>query len=341
MEPWCGYIDMLATREIAKTSPQYLASALDSLHSALYDAFPSFEGAQCAAFSDGAFLSAQTFEAFPPFLRRVRNQLFQAGYFFRCSWIPGRIEVHKREFGSSDPGPLPPYFSLTFGRDAPEAYQRESLLHGIGCIVDSAVRKQAKFETECVVSFYVEKESKPLRAVPFIDIKFSEYEMSAGDGSVPKTFASEQCLFDRLIAACHKAHTQSDSIANYYIPPIATAIRSVDVSEADYRESGEWVNLPYVYQELLSGGVARALRGLPAVSMLYLAMFDHLYLSHGEAIPPRIEKLALRQMVKVPGTFRNLNRVPMGVISESARSRLIELKVADARARERAAPRSA
>ena len=63
---WCGYIDMLGTREMASRSADELNRNLDYFHDALKESFDHFDEGLCSAFSDGAFFVAPHHEAFSP-----------------------------------------------------------------------------------------------------------------------------------------------------------------------------------------------------------------------------------------------------------------------------------
>lgn len=135
--PWSGYIDILGTRDAARTSPQDLQVLLLKFHAALGDFIGDFDG-DCYGFSDGAFFSCEEFESFQGFLVKIRNQLFQASTYFRCSYLPGEIKVDPGESGLAKPGRV--FVSYNFSGVAPDAYQADSTFKGVGCVID--VRRQ-------------------------------------------------------------------------------------------------------------------------------------------------------------------------------------------------------
>lgn len=321
---WCGYIDILGSRELARRSPHELGVALDSFHSALADNFPTFEEASCVAFSDGAFFRTNAFANFYPFYSRVRNQLFQAGTFFRCSYMQGEIPIIDRETedGRYLGAIVPAFRSFTFGGKAPEAYQRESEFKGVGCTIDQAPSDSALGLT--VKSFYL-RDDQP---TAYVDFKYSEYELSAPDEETNNMeYSGQQRLFDSIIYNCHVSLSQSDKVGSYYLPSIVSAVRSSDFSMIDVGDDDRWIDSPYVFNKIFSGnGILKAIKEMPGLNYVLLAAFDHLYSQSSMSISPRVEKRVIAKMMTRPGCFRNLDRVPSFVISPAAKRRLIELR---------------
>lgn len=326
-EAWCGYIDMLATRSIARRSAQDLHEYLDGFHSALDSAFEKFESGNCYAFSDGAFFTCSSFDSFAAFFKLVRNELFQAGNFFRCSLIEGSIRMVERKEGRNASGERR-FVSMTFVEDAPKAYQKESEFKGVGCIVDIRPSAAAKYPA-LVRSFYVVPNGSKTSAIETVDFRFSPDELARPDGH-PSASPGSRRVFDPIVSGCHASITQSEYVAAYYVTPLVTAIRSTDLRDLDFAD-GAWVSAPYVFDELLSGGVARALRSMPGVHLLLLATFDHLYTQKASNIPDAVEAEVLARLTSFPQCFRHLNTVPEFVISQRARERLINLKIVEER----------
>lgn len=327
---WCGYIDMLGTRAIVQRSRHDLLIGLHAFHSALQDNFDHLDGGRCFAFSDGAFFICPSEEKFFPFYKGVRNQLFQGAIYFRCSLIRGEIGVIKKSRSRKEKRPkdgLPDFFSLTFADDAPKAYQMESEFKGVGCFIEGSNKNKST-----VPSFFLKVSSNSVKSYPYRDFRYSEFELSRpSDSLVKPSYDGELRLFDKLISACHATLTQSSSVASYYVSALVAMIRSTDLTKSDYRSNEGWLDTPYVFEEFMGDGMNRVLKGLPGLNLIYLACFDHLFHEHKAGIPVGAESAILRRLLKVPGCFRNLDRIPEAVISPKARHRLIEIKVADAR----------
>lgn len=325
---WCGYIDMLGTRALAKRSAQDLLEGLDKFHTALEDAFESFDGGTCIAFSDGAFFKAREFDSFIPFFRRVRNQLFQGGVYFRCSLIKGDIHIieRARSIKGTKKSTLPAFLSLTFAKDAPTAYQKESEFKGIGCIIGTPIE-----HTDIVPSFFLKNTSGKVEFLKFQDLRYSEFELSeeGGINKSSKTFPSEIRLFDKLLESCHAALAQSNSLGSYYLAALVSMLRSTDLSRLDFdKEKSEWVHAPYVFRELMNDSLVRTIRPMPGIHTLFLAFYDHLFHQQQQAIPREAELRVISKLSRIPGCFKNLDKIPDFVISQKARHRLIEARVA-------------
>lgn len=329
---WSGYIDMLGTREIAKRSAQDLNVSLERFHSALRSGFEVFEDGWCAAFSDGAFFGSSQFESFEPFYRKVRNQLFQSKIYFRCSYLPGQINVDKDEDNRGiklQPDAISSFFSLTFSGSAPDAYQKESEFKGIGASIYFPGQRMSG--NALVDSIFVKHDGRRLVVQNYTDIAYSKFEISDPDDGLTKpTFDGELRLLDQLVSACHATLLQSNKIATYYISPFATVIRSSDLSSVSYTDDKGWGESSYIFRQMMSNSFTRVLRGLQGLELIYLVLFDHLYSQKNGNIPTIVEQLVLRKMLKVPGCIKDLDRIPTSVISAKARHRLIEIKIREA-----------
>lgn len=332
---WCGYIDMLATRSLARRDPQLLLEALQNFHGALQKGFENFTNGEIYAFSDGAFFVCDDLNEFYSFYRMIRNELFQAGLFFKCSFMPGRIAVIEQTVSpkgrSVQQKGKRRFFSMTFVEDAPKAYQMESEFKGVGCTIN--LPNGPKKRTGNVVeSYYLVHDGTKFNVRNNIDFKYSERELShINSDDILRGQVSERPLFDQLVSACHSTLTQSNKIAAYYVSAFASAVRSMDLGRVEYDIERGWINTPYVFEELISGGVTRALRQLPGLHLILLTCFDHLYEQLDGNIPDNVENVILLRFLRVPNCFRNLDQVPTFVISEKARHRLIELRVASER----------
>jgi hypothetical protein len=330
---WCGYIDMLGTRDMARRSYSELKRSLDNFHSALAANFEHFEDGVCIAFSDGAFFEARDVESFAPFYRRVRNVLFQSGIVFRCSLITGSVPMQDRETDENGfyLDARPPHFrSFTFGGFAPQAYQAESEFKGVGCTVRTQLGAGEE-KSGLVPSFFVRAESTRATSVYFVDFAYSACEVSdPAEGKSP-SYINEQPLVDQLVISCHSALAQSNWIGSYFLSAFVTIVRSSDMKTTKYDPETGWSGAPYLFLGLIQGGLAKILHDMPGLHLLYLALFAHLYDQKGGAIEKNVERQVLKTMLKVPGCFRNLDRVPDYVISGPARQHLVNLKAVEAR----------
>jgi hypothetical protein len=321
---WCGYIDLLATRAVAEQSSNDLDEFLDKFHSALYSAFKSSRGGKCYAFSDGAFFSFNSIDDFKPFYRAVRNELFQQRMFFRCSLIPGVISKEERHWPekSSDPN----FISMTFADEAPKAYQKENEFKGVGCAIDSRTKALAR-DPDLVKSYYVLAKGARAKAYEVIDFRFRDQELTSpaeNSGKIPKL--GERHVFEPIIWACHTAISHSEIVATYYTSAIVSAIRSTNLSTADF-DGNNWQNASYAFTEMISGGVSRVLRRLPSLHLILLTCYDHFFSERNGEIPKDAEAEVVNRLMKYPKCFQNLNDVPNFVISHDARLRLVKLHV--------------
>ncbi len=327
MSKWCGYIDLLGTRELASRDPQELITSLDSLHSALADNFSEFRNAKCTAFSDGAFFVTDSYKNFHPFFSKLRNQLYQAGLFFRCSYLPGDIPSFDRETDESGRyiSPKPPAFrSFTFSGSAPDAYSRESNFKGVGCIVDGSA--QYIDGESNIPNFFVTFDGAKIVLKEFRDIPFSAFEISDPDDDFPdQNYAGEQLILDQIFYACHAALAQSEKIGSYFLPVFVNAIRSSDFSKISIHD-GKWMDAPYIFRKIFSSTAIKSIKDIPGLNFIFLAAFNHLHKAFDENIDGKVEGRVLMKMMQRPGCFKNLDRVPPYVISPKAKLRLIQLK---------------
>lgn len=357
---WSGYIDVLGTRDAAKISSQELYEYLHKFHAALSGWIEKFDG-DCYAFSDGAFFTCEKFENFPPFLTKIRNELFQSSTFFRCSFLPGEIKVESGDGNQFRSGKI--FISYQFSGTAPEAYQAESNFKGVGCVIDTRkernpalqrelkssrdenkneIRKKINDEEEkfsnlkseyLVDTFYVIPNGRKVTAIQSTDLRYSEYEISEKDEKINSSYKNQQRLVDPIISACFSASARSSKIATYYISALVTMIRCCDLTGSNWDSStGKWIKTPYVFRHIMSDNSLRVLRDIPGFHLVLLCAFDHLYTSKQHSgMTDALEERILRHLLKVSSCFKDLDEIPDFVISSSARHRLIKLKLEDAR----------
>ena len=321
---WCGYIDLLATRAVAEQSPGDLDAFLYRFHTALYSAFKKNKGGKCYAFSDGAFFSFNSIETFKPFYRAVRNELFQQRMFFRCSLIPGVISKEEQHW--PEKADDPDFISMTFADEAPRAYQKENEFKGVGCVIDLRQKNPAD-DHDLVKSYYVIAKGTKAKAYEILDFRFGHLEIDrpvASGGEAPKP--GERRVFEPIIEACHTAISHSEIVASYYTSAIVTAIRSTDLSRAEF-DGINWQNASYPFTEMISGGVSRVLRHLPGLHLILLTCYDHLFSERKGEIPREAEAEVVSRLMRFPKCFYKLNEVPDFVISQEARRKLVKLHV--------------
>ena len=326
MSSWCGYIDILGAREMARRSPQELTNGLYKLHSALSDHFDVFKNAKCLAFSDGAFFKCKEFEDFLPFIRGVRNQLFQSGVFFRCSYLKGDIIIidnETKQDGSYIDKKAPSFRSFKFGGDAPVAYQKESEFKGIGCTIQDSPKGNANV----ISSFFLKWEGGRFYPAKYEDVSFSRYEIGDPENEKEKRgFASEVRILEQILYYCHFSLAQSAQLGSYYLPLLVNVIKSSSLAGVEYN-SNRW-DAPYAFRRLFGPGQAlRVVRDIPGMSLFLLSVFDKLFLDNDEHIQEDAEEKIVRIIMKIkPSAFKNLATVPDYVISPRAKQRLIEAR---------------
>ncbi|WP_157083113.1 hypothetical protein [Novosphingobium lentum] len=358
---WSGYIDLLGTRDIARLSSQDLQIYLDSFHSALADFIHEFDG-DCFAFSDGAFFTCRKFDSFYPFFIRVRNQLFQADAYFRCSFLPGKIVVD--DGNELKIKPLGTFVTYKFAGVAPEAYQAESVFKGVGGVVDlkkprheevrerlksekSATKKEelsknidsleVQFQQDCrkylVDSFYISANGKKVNAVATFDFSYSSFEVGDSEDEGIPQYSGQQRLVDSLISSCYSSLARSSKISSYYLSALVSMIRCCDLKKSDWNAKDKsWILTPYAFRHLMSEGSLRLLKDVPGFHLVLLTAFDHLYrCKKDNGITVDLENHILSHLLKVGSCFRDLDSVQDFVISSESKKKLIELKLRDAR----------
>lgn len=325
---------MLGTRNMARRDGKELIANLDNFHSALNDNFELFRGGKCVAFSDGAFFAINEFNSFYDFYIRVRNGLYQAGIFFRCSLIEGDIEIFDRET-NEDGGycyDKPPNFrSFTFGGKAPEAYQCESDFKGIGCYAEIKRGVEALVEDGKIVeNFFIKSEGNRLSIVKYYDIPFSMYEISSdSDSHIEKKYRHEIRFFREIVMNCHASVSQSKQIGGYYLPIFILAIRSSEFTNISYSDENGW-SAPYIFKEIMDGGLLKVLKDMNGVHLLLLALFDHLFRQTNGNVNEEIAESVVDKMILIPKCFQNLEKIPSFVISDMAKKRAVEIKASKA-----------
>lgn len=322
---WCGYIDILGTREAALHSVYEVRKLLDDFHSALFDHFDTFSGGECIAFSDGAFFRCAEFDDFPNFYFRVRNQLFERGIFFKCSYLSGDIKIEDREtdddgkYSSIEP---PKFRSFNFSEDAAKAYQAESGLRGSGCTVilnKTNSKKEYLFDNFCI-----RRERNKISLEKFVDFKFSDYEISGADNEeISEKWTGQQKLLDRLFYYCHTNLISSDRHAEKFTSILANVIRSSDFSTA-HTIDGEIVSAPYVFEKLSKRKTLKAISKLPGLRYLILSLYDHYYLSCGGDSDPIIEQEIIKMLSFKSDWCQNFGDTPTYILSIKARKALVK-----------------
>ena len=329
IRPCCGYIDMLATRAMARRSVQDLRGNLNNFHSAMESAFLSQRNGKTFAFSDGAFFRYDDLGHFIQFYKLTRNELFQQKLFFRCSVIDGDLGVTIRAHaGERSDAAEPSFTSMTFTESAAEAYKRESEFKGVGATIKH--ESSRLFQTDLVESFFIYEENRVLKTASVLDVRFGESELSKPidlslDDIDPVPPGSWR-VFDQIIDACRSSMAESERLAVYYATAIVTAVRSLDLSRIDYDDvTGAWIDAPYVFQEIASGPVPKVLRHMPGIHLVLLACFDHLYSQRAGGLPDAVADKIMTRLISFPLCFRRLGGVADHVISQDARSYLIRL----------------
>jgi|GEM_PF-5733004 len=315
---WCGYIDVLGTREAAALGLSDVRAHLRHFHSALYDNFEAFTEGRCIAASDGAFFETSGINNFYPYYRRVRNTLFERGIFLKCSFVAGGIRFEEKQKINGDGAVV--FKSLEFSDQASLAFQTESSLKGIGCWIKVT---EARPENT-VVNFMVVKESGRFTVEKFEDFSFSRYEVGAPESREGAGWKTEAKLVDSIFYHCHYALVNSDNFAVKYVPLFVNAIRSSDFRDLSY-ENGSWQNAPYILRKLLaSKSTTGAILRIPGAKFILLSLYDEYYAQNFGELKKSAEEQVLQLLLARADCTTNLNSVPDFVLRPEARTHLLE-----------------
>lgn len=316
---WCGYIDILGTREAAAAGLSDVRAHLDDFHSALYDHFDTFQNGQCIAASDGAFIESEGIDDFYGLYRRVRNTLFERGIFFKCYFIPGKIRFEERTTMKLD-GKTVAFKSLEFSDEAAAALQVESALKGVGCWVKFKDAKPKNTISNCMVV----KSSGKFGVERFADFSFSQYETGSEEDTLRPEWPQESRLVDSIFYHCHYSIINSENFTVKYLPLFVNAIRSSDVSSLRF-ESGKWERAPYIVRRLASFKASlSAISKIPGFRYLLLALYDEYFAQNGGEFEEGAESQILRLITSRSDCTTNLNSVPEFVLRPRARAQLME-----------------
>lgn len=319
---WCGYIDIVGTKEAAAAGLSDVRSHLGDFHSALFDHFDYFTDGTCIAASDGAFIESKDMNGFYDFYRRVRNTLFERGIFFKCSFIPGKIRFEEREIKRPEGSPEGKvvFKSLEFSDQASSAFQTESALKGIGCWVKS----KGELPKNTIVNFMVVKNAGKIDVVKFDDFSFSKFEIGSSDDGFEPAWAQEARIIDTIFYHCHASIVNSDNFAMKYLPLFVNAVRSADLRDLKF-DSGKWEHAPYIVQKLVGPKASlKAISRVPGLRFLLLALFDEFYSQNDGEFEESAENAFIRLLSARNDCVTNLNTVPDFVLRPRARMHLLD-----------------
>ncbi|MGY9047979.1 MAG: hypothetical protein ACKVKF_13190 [Rhodobacterales bacterium] len=330
---WCGYIDILGTREAAASGLSDVRAHLDDFHSALFDHFDSFQNGQCIAASDGAFFEAEGIDDFYDFYRRVRNTLFERGIFFKCSFVPGRIRFEERQ--KTKPDGSVAFKSLEFSDQATAAFQVESALKGRGCWV----KVKDNLPKNTITNFMVVKASGKFSVEKFEDFAFSKFEVGSDDDIFAPAWPHEARLIDSIFYHCHYSIINSDNFSMKYLPLFVNAVRSSDLRDIRFT-SGKWERAPYIVHRLVGSKASlAAISKVPGLRYLLLALYDEYFSQNKGEFEEGAEGQIVRLLTSRNDCTTNLNSVPDFVLKPRARAHLME-EISKSRGIRKTRPRS-
>ena len=323
---WCGYIDVLGTKELADSDLNELRLHMERFHTALKDNYPFYRNGTCVAASDGAFFHNPKFSEFYPFFSRVRNVLIDHGVFFKASYIPGHIEVDGEKV-KSESNAAAYLHSLNFSGSASEAYQAEARLRGIGC----AVTPPDRVPSQLIANIDIRKEGSKIVATKFYDFKLSTYEVGSptalgdGDGhSAKQSYGYEQRLVDRIFFYASLASINSDSVSAKYASLLVNVIRSSNFKGLRVKH-GSWDRAPYILRRIVdprSG--TKGFTKLPGLKFVLLTLYDEMHQSSAGALSTDVEDKVVRFISRRKDCQSNLGDVPPYVLSPSSRSAYVK-----------------
>lgn len=318
---YCGYIDMLGTKNLAEESISDLLGKMEWFHTSLLDYFDIYRHGKCVAASDGAFFENKNKDDFYPYYQRFRNYLFDKDVFFKCSYVPGEIGfIPETKGGNSIQNYR--FLSLNFSKDSSKAYREEALLKGVGCNVsgfdDGLVLKNT------FINFCIDKVSGKFIPVKFVDFTFSEFEISGEGDSCVRNWPSEQRILDRILYTISLVSMNSNIVAAKYIPLLINFIRSSNFENVKFEDS-EWVDAPYVLRRFVcTGSPISSFSRVPGLRYVLLALYDKMFADSNGEIQMEAEEKLVRFVMRRKDCQSDLGSVPHFVITPPARKRLVK-----------------
>lgn len=333
---WCGFIDLLGTKESANASEGKLRQGLSDLHSTLRDNFDLLDDGVCFAFSDGAFFQSASLSNFANFYRSVRQQLFSNGHFFKCAVTRGDLTLDTSYTHGQGLAPLSEsrFVSIRFGGAAPRAFLAQDRFKGVGAIIADPVGSDSIEKESFVRSFFFASD-QPSSVKQYLDIRFTPNETglpSASDDEVPwedrpvgDTEDSAHSFLDIFLQEFSKAKSRSKRYGRYYLPTLAAMVRSLDFSNIDY-DGNEWHGAPFLFEKLLvDKGFDSSYSDIKGLSFLYWTVVDELMMQRAD-LNERSKNELLICLLKRRSTFKEIDSIPDFILSSDVREDLLSRK---------------
>lgn len=304
-EAYSAFIDLVGTKDRAKTSPEAYRDSLRTFNERLLSLLPLLDeaGARVYFFSDCAFVEAAALDGLWRFLVRLRLDLVSDGLFFKASATKGPLEpvapasvpeLRRRDRALAK-RVLQGFF---FGDVAAELYSEQERLKGVGIFVSKALEQElgARVAYSCFIP-----DVGTRRPVPYVDLRLTKDELDSGN-------------YEVVVREAFRAKARAPKLGRYYLSMLILYIRSEDLrgllGDADRPSIASW---------LLSGRLERLLGDLVGFDLLHFALLDEL-----EKIADQDEaaKLALETVIRrlvARNKLRLMDQIPVEILSWTAR----------------------
>ncbi len=337
------FIDLLSTKESAKISADDFREAIEEFASTLGTGMINLDAtARLSIFSDCAFIQAPANQKSIFFFQKIRERLFDSGYYFKCAIGVGLLGE------GYNPLMLMPEASRekikdrvsisVFTEESVNCYIAHEAFKGIGYTIHKDAKKMLR--DFLVKSVYFPSQSNDVYQ-EFYDLKFSETEIGKtieDEASFRKKIRSfknnndrdiisiipSYAIFNKFLHAFAKANTKDKSYGRYYIPTMISFIRSSDFSQMEFDDHHVCFNFPYIFFLLiLDQKFYKQFQSVPRIEILYYCLIDETVRQN-----PDIDE---NFWVHVGHFFSNkkrllqkLGKAPSWVISSSTKDKLLD-----------------
>lgn len=331
---WCGFIDLLGTKASANSSETKLKLGLVTFQQTLKANQAKLKNGKCFAFSDGAFFESEDLSSLYEFYASVRRTLFSGGHFFKCSVVPGALDVTIDRVGDSRKRLEElSYLSISFLGNAPSAYIAEESFKGVGATVECE-KLDNEVKDYLVKSFYLSGDRYGTLSSTW-DFRYPKSEIGGlrnQEISDDHVFddegeeSYEDSLLELFLSEFSQAKTRSRNYGRYYLSALAAMVRSEDYRHIEY-ENGEWQNEPYLFYRLLvDNNFEKSFRGVSGLKFLYWALVDEVLKQQGSKIDDELFGGLIFELMKRPFMFNELDEVPQDVLAGEHRDEVLVKK---------------
>lgn len=328
---WCGFIDLLGTKESANASLTKLKLSLSAFHNSLQKNFHLLGDGTCFAFSDGAFFQTTQLSNFIRFYQSTRRDLFANANFFKCAVIQGDLQADTELTKAGDFSAIKSgFWSVRFGDKAAQAFMDQDLFKGIGAVLSQSSIEDSNF----VRSFYFSSE-RLTSARQYIDIRFTNEEVNLKpthstedplDMPIDDPSMSSGDFIYNFIKEASIAKARSNKYARYYIPTLASMIRSQDFSMLEF-DDGAWIHSPILFDIMFMGkSVSREFSSVPGFSFLFWTFVDEIWKQKNSDMSNEAKEALVLTLSSKRNTFKDVGLIPDFIVSHAVREEVLSIK---------------